>query len=35
MKLIRETTVEAPVKIGDVIIENVYGTNVIATKDVG
>lgn len=34
MKLIRATTVEAPVKIGDVIIENVYGTNVIATKDI-
>ena len=34
MKLIREKTVEAPVSIGDVIIENVYGTNVIATKDV-
>lgn len=34
MKLIREKSVEAPVKIGDVIIENVFGTNVIATKDV-
>lgn len=34
MKLIREKSVEAPVKIGDIIIENVFGTNVIATKDV-
>ena len=34
MKLIREKSVEAPVIIGDVIIENVFGTNVIATKDV-
>ena len=34
MKIIHEKTVEAPVKIGDVIIENVFGTNVIATKDV-
>ncbi len=34
MKLIRNTEVEAPVSIGDVIIENVYGTNVIATKDI-
>lgn len=34
MKLIREAEVSAPVKIGDVIIENVFGTNVIATKDV-
>ncbi len=34
MKIIREKTVEAPVKIGDVIIENVFGTNVIATKDI-
>ncbi len=34
MKLIRETEVEAPVSIGDIIIENVFGTNVIATKDI-
>ena len=34
MKLIREAEVSAPVKIGDIIIENVFGTNVIATKDV-
>lgn len=34
MKLIREASVEAPVKIGDVIIQNVFGTNVIATKDI-
>ncbi|MBO5913515.1 MAG: DUF1667 domain-containing protein [Clostridia bacterium] len=34
MKIIREAEVTAPVKIGDIIIENVFGTNVIATKDV-
>ncbi|MBQ7699156.1 MAG: DUF1667 domain-containing protein [Clostridia bacterium] len=36
MEVIRKTTVEAPVKIGDVIIENVCGTgaDVIATKTV-
>ena len=34
MKIIRESKVEAPVSIGDVIIENVFGTNVIATKDI-
>ena len=34
MKLIREASVEAPVKIGDVILTDVFGTNVIATKDI-
>ena len=34
MGLIRSTTVNAPVKIGDVIIDGVYGTQVIATKNI-
>ena len=34
MEKIRSVSVEAPVKIGDVIIENLYGTCIIATKDV-
>lgn len=34
MGLIRGTTVTAPVKIGDVIIDNVYGTQVVATKNI-
>jgi CxxC motif-containing protein len=34
MALIRNTTVQAPVKIGDVIIDDVYGTQVIATKNI-
>ena len=34
MALIRGTTVKAPVKIGDVIIDGVYGTQVIATKNI-
>jgi len=34
MKLIRSVSVEAPVKIGDVILSDVYGTQVVATKEV-
>ena len=34
MKMIRSASVEAPVKIGDVILSDVYGTEVVATKDV-
>lgn len=36
MKEIHETNVQAPVKIGDVLIKNVAGTNVniIATRDI-
>ncbi|MBO5912708.1 MAG: DUF1667 domain-containing protein [Clostridia bacterium] len=34
MEIIRATKVSAPVYIGDVIIENVFGTSVIATKDI-
>ncbi len=34
MELIHRTTVEAPVKIGDVLIDDVFGTQIIATKDI-
>ena len=34
MSKIRSAEIEAPINIGDIIIENVFGTNVIATKNV-
>ena len=34
MKQIRSITVEAPVKIGDTVIKNLFGTDIIATKTV-
>lgn len=34
MDKIRKSAVNAPVKIGDKIIENVFGTDVIATKSI-
>ena len=34
MKLIREKSVCAPVRIGNIIIKDVFGTNIIATKNV-
>ena len=34
MDKIRNSTVNAPVKIGDKIIENIFGTDIIATKTV-
>lgn len=34
MEIIRKTSVKAPVKIGDVILINIYGTDIIATKDI-
>ncbi len=34
MELIRGTSVEAPVKIGDVILPDVSGSPVVATKDI-
>ena len=34
MEQIRSAAVEAPVKIGDVILSDVFGTRIIATKDV-
>lgn len=35
MACIRNTQVTAPIKIGDVIISDFFGTNLIATKNVG
>lgn len=34
MEMIRKTTVKAPVKIGDVILTDVFGTEIIAAKDI-
>lgn len=34
MRVIRATTVNAPIAIGDVVCDNVYGTRVIATKSI-
>ena len=34
MEIIRKTSVKAPIKIGDVILTNNYGTDIISTKDI-
>ena len=34
MDLIRKTQVEAPVKIGAVLLENIFGTQIVATKEI-
>lgn len=34
MELIRKTTVNAPIEIGDVICDNCFGTSIIATKNI-
>ena len=34
MALLRKTQVNAPVRIGDVVLENVFGTSIIVTKAV-
>lgn len=34
MKVIRSSTVSAPVKIGDIIAADVYGCNIVATSDI-
>lgn len=34
MEQIRQTTVNAPVRIGDKILTDIFGTNIIATKDI-
>ncbi len=34
MRLIRAKSVCAPVGIGDIIIKNVFGTNIVATKNI-
>ena len=33
MEIINKTKVSAPVKIGDVICKDIFGTNIVATKD--
>ena len=34
MERIHATTVEAPVQIGDVILDNIFGTRIVATKQI-
>ncbi len=34
MSIIRKTSVKAPIEIGDVLCDNVFGTRVIATKEI-
>ncbi len=34
MEKIRATTVEAPIKIGDIILKDICGSNIIATKNI-
>ena len=34
MEKIHGTSVEAPVKIGDVLIPDVYGAHIVATKEI-
>ena len=34
MQMIRAASVEAPVAIGDVILSDVFGTNIVATKEI-
>jgi CxxC motif-containing protein len=34
MKKIRSATVSAPIKIGDVVIKNVCGTDIVATQEI-
>ena len=34
MAMLQKTTVDAPVAIGDVVLADVFGTNVIVTKDI-
>ena len=34
MAQLREIQVDAPVKIGTVVLENVFGTQIVATKEI-
>lgn len=34
MQALRQTTVQAPVHIGDVVLDDIFGTKIIATKDI-
>lgn len=33
MKIINGTKISAPIKIGDILIEDVFGANIVATAD--
>lgn len=35
MKIINEATPVLPISVGDVIIENVFGSNIVATRNIG
>lgn len=34
MQALRETTVQAPVHIGDIILSDICGSDIVATKDI-
>lgn len=34
MQILREMTVNAPISVGQVLIRSIYGSNIVATKDV-
>ena len=34
MALLRQTQIQAPVAIGDVVISDVFGTKIVITKDI-
>ena len=34
MKIICKTSVKAPVKIGDIVLINIFGADIVATKDI-
>ena len=35
MEIINQTRIQLPVSVGDVIIENIFGTDIVATGNVG
>ena len=35
MKIINEASPDLPISVGEVIIENVFGSNVVATRNIG
>lgn len=35
MKIINDTSPVLPISVGDVIIENVFGSNIVATRNIG
>ena len=34
MGLLRQTSLQAPIHMGDVILADVFGTNIVATKEI-